>query len=270
MGFAFLHAAAALCTAITLAQAEPEPPSTGDEPEVGTQEAAPQETEGETSGPATADPAGLPSPGLAPPRLLPGPDQPLEAHVATTSVAAALRLGYRTAPASDELGPPFGVGFGLALAHVYAQLGQRIDLGAEVDLSHARWAQEIESTVVVEGQRVATTLNRVVAESAFVVTQVAAVRFDRIRPWMGGGGGLSVGDLGTEELEPAGGDLTVVRPVLRASAGVEVALEGAVFVGLRVDHTLDFGSRSRVTAEGGSQRVFDDFALVGITVGSRL
>lgn len=184
---------------------------------------------------------------------------------------AAVRASHRLAPASDNAGPAWGIGFSFAFGGRYAYVADRIELGVALDFGYAQHSQDEQGLrTLPSGEEQVFEGQQLISESTFGVTHVASAVFERVRPWVGVGGGLAVGHFDTDAPAFRPGARRAYRPYVLGSAGVAVPLwSGPTYVDVRVDYHRMFGNGDFTSEQGTTTQVLGDLLGFGAGFGSR-
>lgn len=213
-----------------------------------------------------ADPAPPPVPG---PAAAPaGQVTPAtEAPPLDNAVAFAAGAGYRLGDAADQVGPSLGFVFDAVIATTYARVEGAVELGLEVDLSFERYARTVDaSRMIAPGVEEPFEGLRKLMHYDVALLQTVALERQRIRPWVGAGGGLDVGYFQTGERDLRPGEHTMVRPLIRAGGGLDVAVRAETSVGLRVDWARPLRPTSYLRTDGTRVTPFGDRLLARLTL----
>lgn len=220
-------------------------------------EVAPDADPGEAEVPRAAD---------LPPvdNLLPPPPPPFFTE-------ATVRLSYRLGPASDNAGPPVGVGFGFTLGGRYALIGNRVELAAAADFAYAHHRKGVEGVrTLPSGQLETFDGEQVISENTFGAMQLASLLFAGVTPWVAVGGGLAVGFFESDAPRLRPGTQRAYRPYGQLAAGARFPLaEGPFYIDARVDYHLMLSEPALGTEAGERPQVLGDLVAVGAAFGSR-
>ena len=184
-------------------------------------------------------------------------------------VEAVVRMAYRLPPASDNAGPALGIGFGLMLGRRYALLGNRLELAAALDFGYAHYNKRVQGARTLNGVQEAFEGQQVISENTFGVLHIFNFLFANVRPWVGAGGGLSVGYFESDAPAFRPGASHAYRPYAQIAMGASVPLTTAVYVDLRIDYHLMLNNPLFTPETGASKQVLGDFITGGLAVGSR-
>jgi hypothetical protein len=202
---------------------------------------------------AQAQSAPAPSP---PPSEDPPPeDQPF-------FLGLAVGGGHRLAPAGEQMPPAYGMSVATLLGRRYGlvALGSAgLELGLAGHFDYQRYTRTVTIPITVSGQPMTFEDLRTVSYYDFSLLQTATLPVGAIRLQATAGVGLAIGYFST--LEPAlrPGEARMLRPILRASIGGDMALgpaEGRL--GLSLGMALLFWEPSFSTAQGQTLEVFGD------------
>lgn len=182
---------------------------------------------------AQAEPA---PPGYVPPghEPEPPPPSPLMWHIA---VDAQLAVPLGNKPSSL---PPVGWGAGVQLTRALVPFGRgRFGLGA--DFAYER-VQHDKETQIPFGP---TT--QLLSHMTFAALLVLDGIFDRWRPWVTAGAGISVAqyrDPATDPMMPMGVDTSAVVPLVQLAAGLGFEVWRGIDLGLAAQADLTFSSET--------------------------
>jgi hypothetical protein len=115
-----------------------------------------------------------------------------------------------------------------------------VDLDVEFEFTLNRFTRErsVSSLDPTSGATTTVTHERALEHYDFVLLQVAGVPLGRLRPWVGAGAGLALGYFADTEPSPddVPAEARLTRPVVRAAAGLELALGRNLILGLRTTY----------------------------------
>ncbi len=219
---------------------------------------------------AEAAPDPGPAPELAPSASLPRVHNELPVAPPPIFAEAAVRLSIRLPPASNNAGPPLGVGFGFMLGSRYALIAHRLELALALDFGYAHHNKGVQGertlpnglTETFDGQQV-------ISENTFGVLHLFNFVFAQARPWVGFGGGLGVGYFESDTPAFRPGATRSYRPYGQIAGGVSVPITEPLYVDLRVDYHLMLTEPVFTPESGEAQQVLGDLVTVGVAFGSR-
>jgi hypothetical protein len=170
----------------------------------------------------------------------PAPDE--RAHVALARpwhIAVFPRLDFRLGSGPPTL-PLVGYGAGVEVSRALLEY-RALRLGLAIDFAYDRFAHERGNEVLAPyGSH-----TQYAGHAEFALLALLDLPIGRVRPWLAGGGGLSVSsyeDPAVTGGPPAGDSKVEAVPLVKAALGVAVTVYHSVDVGLRGDFTLLFSS----------------------------
>jgi hypothetical protein len=208
-----------------------------------------------------ADPARAPPEPPGPPE----PRAPVDHAIPDPANALGVeaRFAYRLATEGPGLGPNAGFSLGASYERRYGTVAG-LALGAAVDLYYDQFTTGVVGSTMVE-PGVEQTFNgeRLLSQTSFAVMQKAALPVGRARPWLAAGAGVTIGYFSSPEIDLRPGQATVVQPLARAAAGVDVTVRGRAGVVVRADYTRVLTHPSFTTDLRQTYRPFGDLVDVG-------
>jgi hypothetical protein len=182
---------------------------------------------------AQAQPAPVPAQPLAATPAAQPPAAPLDNRIAITA-SYSRRLGEEGAP----IGPRNGFAVGGSYERRLLPLPHDFDIGAGLDFFYDKFQTGVTGTsMVAPGQIQAYPGERVISQTSFAATAVAAWHWRRVRPYAQVGAGFTIAYFTTPEEALQPGNLTAVQPLARTTGGFDVAITRDISVTARVSYT---------------------------------
>lgn len=202
-----------------------------------------------------------PAPPESPPAS-PSPGVPLAAdslpRPSRHRVVVAGRFAYRLGDAGRAVTPAAGYGVGGGYEFTYATVARVLDLAVGIAFSSDRFATSEKGLTTQSGMTTTYDSTRVIQESAFLLTQTAAVRLGPVRPFVTLGVGLGVGNLDSVDPTYAPGTLRDAQLLAGGAAGLDVVIGRVWCVTLRGAYTTVQRADPLRTRDGRTLRVFGD------------
>ena len=197
---------------------------------------------------AQAQPAPVAAPPAAAPAALPV-FVPLDNRIAVVA-SYARRLGDEAA----VIGPRNGFGVGGSYERRILPLPHDFELGAGVNFFYDKFQTGVTGTTMVTPGQIQTYQGeRVLSQTSFAATAVAAWRWRRLRPYVQVGGGFTIAYFDTPEGVYQPGNQTAVQPLIRTTGGLDVAITRDIAITARVSYTHLFTRPTFTTMpEGGA------------------
>jgi hypothetical protein len=179
-------------------------------------------------------------------------------HPSRHRVVVAARFAYRLGEAGRAVGPAAGYGVGGGYEFTYATLARTLDLALGVAFSSDRFATSEKGLTTQSGMTIPYDSTRVIQESAFLLTQTAAVRLGPVRPFVSVAVGLGVGDLDSVDPTYAPGTLRDAQLLAGGAAGLDVVIGRVWSATLRAAYTTVHRADPLRTVDGRTLAVFGD------------
>jgi len=188
------------------------------------------------------------------PLLEPEPPPPPPESVIGLSVGLVRRLD----PAAEDIPPAYGFAVGTTLCLGYATLTPSgIELSAAARFFYQRHARDVTITRVVGNENVTFDATRTVSHYDFVVEQVVARPFGRLRPYLLAGIGVGLGYFSSLEEAYAPGESRATRGIGHAAVGLDLAaFSPETRLGLEVGYTYVLRPPTFVAADGARLSIF--------------
>ncbi len=193
--------------------------------------------------PAPAEPI-PPQPAAAP--------APPPAWLFDNRLAITVGWGHRLGDEGARVGPRDG--FAVTAGHEYRflQLPHKLDLAGGVEFDYDKFATTVTGTVMPSpGQTQTYSGTRTLSYATFAATASLARRQGGVLPFVQLGGGFSIAYFSTPEMALSPGHLTAAQPLLRAAAGLDIALTREIALTARIALTHPF-THPALTTDAGS------------------
>jgi len=179
---------------------------------------------------------------------LPGPPVP-RAPVDDPPVDAANTLGvrgsfaYRPTSGGEALAPAGGYSIGVTFEHSYGQITPSVDAGLELDLFHDHFQSSTDTALSgvpgVSGG--ISDADHLLMQTSFAALQTIGLHIGPVRLFAGLGGGVTVGYVSYPNVSTDNTDTrTVLQPIARAGAGVDISVRRRFGIVIRADYTHPF------------------------------
>jgi hypothetical protein len=185
--------------------------------------------------PAPAEPPAAPS--VAPAAAAPAAPAPLADNRLSVGASYARRLGDE----GGALGPRNGFGVGGDYERRIVALPSEIDVSAGVDFRYDKFQTGVTGTsAAVPGEVQADAADRVLSQTSFAATGGLGWRWRRLRPFVQVGAGATIAYFSSPEMTLRPGNLTAVQPLVRGTAGLDVAITPQIGVAVRAAYSHVF------------------------------
>ncbi|HXJ21390.1 MAG TPA: hypothetical protein VMT03_14255 [Polyangia bacterium] len=175
-----------------------------------------------------------PAPAAAPLAAVASPaPAPLDNRIAVFA-SYARRLGNE----GTAIGPPNGFSVGGSYERRILPLPHDLDLSAGLDFFYDQfWTGVSPNSIVMAAQSQVYEDERMISQTSFAATATAAWRWRRLRPYAQVGGGFTIAYFNTPEDQYTPGKLTAVQPLIRTTAGLDVAVTRNIAIAVRIAYT---------------------------------
>jgi hypothetical protein len=149
--------------------------------------------------------------------------------------------GRRLGSEAQTVGPANGISVGGSYQRRYLTVLEHLELGAGLDFFYDKYQADVTgSAMVAAGQEQTFSAERVISQASFALTQTAAWRQGRVRPFAQLGVGFAISYFSTPELAFRPGNFDAVQPLGRGTVGLDVRVTHDIGISLRAGYTLVF------------------------------